>query len=125
MPARLGKARTILLVEDHADTANVFARMLRRDGFEVTIASTAAGAGEICNQKCFDLLICDLQLPDGLGNQVLNAARATAPGTRGIVVSGHDNPSKLAEAKAMGFEEYFLKPIDYQALRETIARLLG
>jgi DNA-binding NtrC family response regulator len=125
MSTRLGKPQTILLVEDHADTANVFARMLRRDGFDVTIATTAASASALCNDKSFDLLICDLQLPDGLGNEVLNAARSRSPGTKAVVVSGHDSPAQLAEAKQSGFEDYFLKPIDYAALRAAIARLLS
>jgi CheY-like chemotaxis protein len=125
MAVRLGNTQTILLVEDHADTANVFARMLRRDGFQVTIAATAASAAELCNQQCFDLLICDLQLPDGLGDKVLNAARVRSPGTKGIVVSGQDAPSRLAEARQLGFEDYFLKPIDYPELRDAIKRILG
>jgi CheY-like chemotaxis protein len=125
MSARLGKSQSILLVEDHADTANVFARMLRRDGYQVTVASTAASAADLCRQQAFDLLICDLQLPDGLGNQVLNAARTLEPNTKGIVVSGHDSPSKLAEAKQLGFEDFFLKPIDYPVLRDAIARILS
>jgi DNA-binding NtrC family response regulator len=125
MAPYLGNPKTILLVEDHADTANVFARMLRRDGFQVTIASTAASAAELCDQHCFDLLICDLQLPDGLGNQVLNTARTRAPGTKGIVVSGHDSANRLVEAKQLGFEDYFLKPIDYPILRDAIMRILG
>jgi hypothetical protein len=125
MPARLGKSHTILLVEDHADTANVFARMLRRDGYLVTVASTANGAAELCGRQAFDLLICDLQLPDGPGNEVLKAARARAPETKGIVVSGHDSPSRQAETKQLGFEEFFLKPIDYPVLRDAIAKILG
>ena len=125
MLARLGKSQTILLVEDHVDTANVFARMLRRDGYVVTVASTAAGASELCGQQAFDLLICDLQLPDGMGNLVLNAARSRAPGTKGIVVSGHDSPNNQAEAKQLGFEDFFLKPIDDPTLRDAIARILG
>jgi CheY-like chemotaxis protein len=125
MVARLGNTQTILLVEDHADTANVFARMLRRDGFEVTVAATAGSAAELCQQRAFDLLICDLQLPDGLGDQVLNTARSCSPATKGIVVSGHDSPSRLAEARQLGFEDYFLKPIDYPVLREAIARILS
>jgi len=125
MAARLGNAKTILLVEDHADTANVFARMLRRDGFDVTIAPTAGSAAELCQQRSFDLLICDLQLPDGLGSQVLDTARSRAPTTKAIVVSGHDSPTQLAEARQLGFEDYFLKPIDYPTLREAIARILG
>ena len=125
MSALLGTPQKILLVEDHADTANVFARMLRRDGFDVTIAATAAGARDLFGKQVFDLVICDLQLPDGLGHEVLNAARSQCVSTRAIVVSGHDSPSKLAEAKQLGFDDYFLKPIDYPSLRAAIGRLLG
>jgi len=98
--------------------------MLRRDGYDVTTAATAASATQICEAQSFDLLICDLELPDGRGDQVLNAAKLCSPRTRGIVVSGHDSPAKKAEATQRGFEDYFLKPIDYPALCSAIGRLL-
>jgi two-component system CheB/CheR fusion protein len=73
----------ILLVEDHPDTANVFARMLRRDGYEVSVADSCAQAARMCDEGGFDLLICDINLPDGDGVGVLSAARKTHPETVG------------------------------------------
>jgi two-component system CheB/CheR fusion protein len=117
--------KRILLVEDHADTANVFARMLRRDGYDVSIATSCAQATRMCDQSTFDLLICDINLPDGDGAQVLTAARKTRPETVGIIVSGHEGQAELARARQVGFSHTFLKPIDYPSFRNAISQALG
>lgn len=116
---------SILLVEDHQDTANAFARMLRRDGYAVTIATSAADAMSLCAGHAFDLLICDLELPDGDGSNLLRAARQSRPRTQGIVVSGHDDAARQEQARAAGFLQCFVKPLDYVALRQTIRGVLG
>jgi two-component system chemotaxis response regulator CheY len=115
---------TILLVEDHQDTANAFARMLRRDGYDITVAPTAAAALGLCGKQGFDLLICDINLPDGDGSEILKAARQFHPQTLGIIVSGHDEPAHLQAALDAGFAKIFLKPIDYISLRQTLRELL-
>jgi len=114
----------ILLVEDHADTANVFARMLRRDGYEVSVATSCAQATRMCDQSPFDLLICDINLPDGDGPQVLTAARKTHPDTVGIIISGHEDETQLSRARQVGFSHTFLKPIDYTSFRIAISQVL-
>ena len=116
--------KRILLVEDHADTANVFARMLRRDGYEVSVATSCAQAKRLCDQSPFDLLICDINLPDGDGAQVLTTARKTHPDTVGIIVSGHEEQAELARARQVGFSHTFLKPIDYPSFRDAIGQVL-
>jgi len=116
---------SILLVEDHEDTANAFARMLRRDGYVVTIANSATDALALCAAHMFDLLICDLELPDGDGSQILKAARDSRPRTQGIVVSGHDDFGNRDKARAAGFLQCFVKPVDYVALRQTVAQVLA
>ncbi len=57
----------ILVVEDHADTVDVVQRMLKKDGYNVTAALTLADATTACREGKFDLLICDIGLPDGDG----------------------------------------------------------
>jgi len=115
----------ILLVEDHPDTANVFARMLRRDGYEVSVADSCAQAARMCDEGGFDLLICDINLPDGDGVGVLSAARKTHPETVGIIVSGHDGEAQLARAREVGFARCFLKPIDYPSFRKAVGEAMG
>ena len=113
------------MLEDHPDTANVFARMLRRDGFDVSVATSCGQAVRMCKESPFDLLICDINLPDGDGVQVLSAARRTHPQTVGIIVSGHEEESELARARETGFSHCFLKPIDYPAFRKAVGEAMG
>ena len=117
--------QSILLVEDHPDSANVFARMLRKKGYVVTLASRVAEAREVLTQKPFDLLICDIQLPDGKGTSVLGEARARYPHIAAIVVSGHEDQENRSEASNAGFAEFFVKPIDFPGVCQTIRSLLG
>lgn len=114
----------ILLVEDHVDTARVFSALLTQDGFSVTVASTLANALGCCRDGCFDLLICDLQLPDGDGTQALLAARNRSAGVAGIVVTGLDDAPRRQAAVDAGFAEYLVKPLTYADLRDAVLRAI-
>src|SRR6202012_5316799 len=65
------KPLKILLVEDHADTAEILKRMLVRRGHEVVIAGNVAEALEKGTTERFDLLLSDIGLPDGTGSELL------------------------------------------------------
>jgi two-component system CheB/CheR fusion protein len=112
----------ILLVEDHADTARVFSTLLSQDGFDVTVAGTLAEGLKACETGSFDLLVCDVRLPDGDGIELLFKVREHCPDVAGIVVSGYDETEIRAAAKAAGFLEYLLKPLTYAELRDAVIR---
>jgi DNA-binding response OmpR family regulator len=114
----------ILLVEDHVDTARVFSALLTQDGFDVTVAATLAAALDICARAEFDLLICDVLLPDGDGTTVLQATRKNCPGVAGIVVTGFDEDARRAAATRAGFAEYLVKPLTYADLRAAVLRAM-
>lgn len=61
----------LLLVEDHADTARVLGRLLRHNGHEVELANSLGEAVEALLRQPFDLLLSDLDLPDGTGIDLL------------------------------------------------------
>src|SRR5687768_232689 len=63
--------KTILLVEDHGDSATVVARLLSGDGYTVTVACSCAQALQQVAEKEFDLYIIDIGLPDGDGCDLL------------------------------------------------------
>ena len=115
----------ILLVEDHHDTATAFARMLRRDGYDLTVAASSVDARALCAQQTFDLLICDINLGDGNGSELLKTARQSHEKTLGVIVSGHDDPAQKQQAKEAGFAQFFLKPIDYPSFRDALRALLA
>ena len=64
-------AKRILLVEDHEDSAKTLARILNTQGDAVTIAGTLSEARAAAAAQPFDVMICDIGLPDGDGSDLM------------------------------------------------------
>ncbi len=119
-PARREDLR-LLLVEDHDDTREVLARLLNRQGYDVEAARTVQEARSLANGMTFDLLVTDMQLPDGTGSELLRELSAKY-GLRGIAMSGFGSEADFAQTKEAGFLEYLIKPVDAKCLDEAIQR---
>jgi signal transduction histidine kinase/CheY-like chemotaxis protein len=113
----------LLFIEDHEDTRQVLAQLLRRRGYEVEVAQNAQEARALCMEKTFDLLISDIALPDATGCELLKEL-STQYGLRGIAMSGFGADADLAQSKAAGFLEHLVKPIDAKALDAAIQRVV-
>lgn len=115
-------ARRILLVEDHRDTRETLARLLRRRGHEVFIATTVAEAAEVAGATPeLDVLISDLGLPDGSGFEVLNAVRPIHS-LYAIALSGFGMEEDIQNSLEAGFASHLTKPVEFTKLEEVIAR---
>jgi CheY-like chemotaxis protein len=117
------KALRILLVEDHADTAAAMSRLLKRGGYGVQIARTVAAARECTRDTSFDLLICDIGLPDGSGLELMSELKQRL-GIKGICLSGYDFDQDAQVAKAAGFSARLTKPVDMQKLEALIKQIV-
>lgn len=117
----------VLVVEDHADTAEQFARLLTRAGHQVVCASgvreakTVAQANEAVALS-FDVMISDLDLPDGSGRDLMRDLSANSP-IRGIAVSGHGMKEDIARSIDAGFSIHLTKPINWQELKKAIEKI--
>jgi CheY-like chemotaxis protein len=111
----------ILLVEDHLDTAVVTERLLRRDGHVVRRADTLADARRLCGEEHFDLMVTNLQLPDGDTWELL---RDGEPCRRipAIIYSAHGSEEHIAQSRAAGFLAHLVKPVSPNALRDAIRK---
>jgi CheY-like chemotaxis protein len=116
--------RKILLVEDHLDTVNAMARLLHLTGFEVKTATTFASALKLCNDGQYDLLISDVGLPDGSGYDLMRTVLDRRCTTRGIAVSGYGAEADVQQSLEAGFSEHLVKPVEFEALRKAIQRLI-
>ena len=65
----------LLLVDDHADTRNVLARLLNKCGHQVVTSDSAQSAMKILEHGRFDALISDIGLPDGSGYDLVREAK--------------------------------------------------
>jgi DNA-binding response OmpR family regulator len=111
--------RTILLVEDEESITTPLAEALERDGFEPTIAHTAADALARARQARPDLVLLDLMLPDGSGLDVCRELRASSS-VPIIILSARGEEADRVVGLELGADDYVVKPF---SAREVIARI--
>jgi DNA-binding NtrC family response regulator len=106
----------MLIVEDHADSAEFLRLLLEPQGYSVHTAANAQQAREeLANWKP-ELVLMDLMLPDVEGLDLLHDFRRISPGTQVIVVSGHGSISVAVEAMESGAISFIEKPINPSVL---------
>ncbi len=112
----------LLVVEDHEPTLQVLERLLRKQGHDVTTASTVAAALEVASRERFDLVISDIGLPDGNGVDLM-VQLTRDYGLRGIALSGYGMDEDFARTKQAGFIAHLIKPIDFDRLNNVIEQV--
>ncbi len=110
---------SILLVEDHTDSAEVRGRLLRAKGYVVEICATVAEAEKIMREQQFNLLLSDIGLPDGTGVDLIRQVRqrSTIPA---IALTGFGMDQDITRYKEAGFDAHLTKPVNFQKLEMII-----
>jgi CheY-like chemotaxis protein len=114
----------ILLVEDHEDTLRLMARLLRHLGYTVETALCVSDALACAQQHQFNLLISDLDLPDGTGLDLMRQLRGQQ-GLKGIALTGFDSADDVDQAMQSGFHSHLTKPIDLDKLEAAIRAVMN
>jgi CheY-like chemotaxis protein len=113
----------VLIVEDHDDSAELLGIVVRGAGCTLSRAASFAEATALLDQS-FDLIITDLELPDGDGLELVGRFRERRP-VRVIVLSGHGDDATLQRSKAADVDMHLTKPVEVKTLRETLARFVA
>jgi PAS domain S-box-containing protein len=121
-PTARGKIN-LLLVEDHAETARALTRLLQNRGYKIESVATIAAGLEAIDRGNYDLLICDLGLPDGTGIELIEKVRKTHK-TPAIALTGFGMQEDVDRAQRAGFDVHLTKPVNLQKLEVTMWRLL-
>lgn len=113
----------VLLVEDHHDTARVLARLLRGNGHEVTTAHSVAGGLAALRGQGFDVVVCDIGLPDGTGIDLIREVRQEhGLQMPAVALTGFGMEEDVSRTRAAGFNDHLTKPVNFVRLEETIQR---
>ncbi|MEP6821609.1 MAG: PAS domain S-box protein [Chthoniobacterales bacterium] len=110
----------LLVVEDHEATLQVLTRLLTRAGHQVVAAASVTAALEAASQGKFDLVLSDLGLPDGTGNNLMEKLRDRYQ-LRGIALTGYGMEDDLERSRQSGFVAHLIKPVDFNQLRRALA----
>jgi two-component system, chemotaxis family, CheB/CheR fusion protein len=121
-----GRALRLLLVEDHADTAEAMADLLGLLGHQVRVAGSVAAALAAAEAASasggLDLVVSDLGLPDGSGLDLMPEL-VRRYGLKGIALSGYGMEEDLRKSREAGFALHLTKPVTLQALKAAIGRV--
>jgi DNA-binding response OmpR family regulator len=109
----------VLIVEDHTDTRSVLSLLLSRCGCQTVTAKNIKEARSRLEEMRFDILVADLNLPDGDGIDLVREAKKMQE-LKAIAVTGRESEEERALGMEAGFDCYLTKPIDFHQLREAI-----
>ena len=112
----------ILLVEDYANLARLLSLTLSAEGYEVHVAGAKSEALCLAREHSFDVVISDLNLPDGSGLDLMRELKAA--GLRGIALSGSGDPEDVQRSQAAGFSAHLVKPLEPDELHAAVQRVL-
>ena len=117
-----GKRLRILLVEDHGDTLQALSRLLSHFGHEISVADCVQTALNIIDSKEFDVLLCDIALPDGSGYDVIAEAKRKQP-VKAVALTGFSATEDIERGKQAGFDFHLSKPVDFHELRAVLGQV--
>jgi len=117
-----GKSLRILVVEDHSDTLEALSRLLDHFGHEISTAEDAQSARDMINSKEFDVILCDIALPDGNGYDVIAEAKRKRP-LKAVALSGFAARDDIERGRKAGFDFHLTKPVDFHELRSVLGQI--
>jgi len=117
-----GKSLRILVVEDHGDTLQALSRLLTHFGHEISVAEGAQSAQEIIHSKEFDVVLCDIALPDGNGYDLIAEAKRKRP-VKAVAITGFGTEEDIRRGKEAGFDFHLVKPVDFHELRTVLGAI--
>ena len=112
----------VLVVDNDIVHARTMGEGLSRLGYQCSIVGSGTEGARKIEQETFDVVVTDLMMNDIGGLEILSRAKAAAPETEVIVVTGHGTVPSAVAAMQQGAFTYLQKPLDLSHLRTAVDR---
>ena len=118
--------KTVIVVEDEPDAAELFAEMMRVSGFRVLKTYSSTPAISMIAEEQPDVVILDIMMPDISGLEVLRYMRREEKlmDIPVIVVSAKSLPSDIRKGLEAGATQYLTKPVGYLDLKKAVEQVM-
>jgi len=119
---RDGRIR-VIVVEDNRAAAGSLRLLLDFFGYEVRVAYDGLDGVRLAEEWPPEFVLCDLRLPglDGFGVALALRQHPATAGTHLIAITAYDSDETRRRCREVGFEEYFVKPVDPDVLLNLLA----
>jgi DNA-binding NtrC family response regulator len=112
-------------VDDEVLIRDTLTEFLSQQGFRVTACPTGEDALRQAADKCFDVALCDVQLPGIDGIELLQRLLKISPQTFVLLITAFATVESAVEAFQAGAHDYLMKPILLHEVLNKIRRLLA
>jgi DNA-binding NtrC family response regulator len=116
------KKSSVLVIDDDRVILDSLTRFLCDEGLAAGAASTLSEAKAKLERQSYELIITEINLPDGDGFELLELVRRTCPQTVVVVITGYGTIESAVKSIKSGAYDYLTKPINDDELRMTIER---
>lgn len=118
------RSRRVLVVDDDADTAQIFAALIETMQHQAAYVTNPATAVEVARSFRPDIAFLDLGMPnlDGYALARILRAMPELSGLALVAVSGHDQPQDRTRSRQAGFDAHVGKPLDTPLLESILAQ---
>jgi len=110
-----------LIVDDEADVVGWMSEVVQSEGYTVATADSLRSARAQLVRQSPDVLLTDLQLPDGRGTDLVHDLESPSQ-TEVVVITGHASVDSAIEAVRIGASDYLVKPVDVERLKAILRR---
>lgn len=117
-----GESREVLIVEDEGRLREMLTRAVREMGFNPTAAATGEAALRHAENRTFDILILDLNLPGMSGLEMFERLRADQPDVQVIILTGFGDLEAARKAIHLDVVDFLTKPCALGSLEEALDR---
>jgi len=114
----------ILVVDDEVNIREAIAKILAKQGHDVTMASDGTGALATLREGAFEVVITDLKMAGADGMAVLRAAKEADPSVEVILMTAYGTVESAVEAMKLGAYDYLTKPVDPTRLPFLVGKAL-
>ena len=112
----------LLLVDDDPEALEWLSELAKGEGFSVAQADSLRAARIHMSRLQPDVMLTDLQLPDGQGIELVNDLESRES-TEVVLITGHASVESAVQALRLGATDYLVKPVDVDRLRAILRRV--
>ncbi len=116
----------VILIDDEEVAVNALKRRVDWNKYgmdEVFVAHSMAEAKTVFQQKNIDVMLCDIEMPQGSGLDLFEWVKVYYPAVECVYVTCHPEFEYMRKAMQLGSADYILKPIDYEELDLILTQL--
>jgi two-component system response regulator PilR (NtrC family) len=114
----------LLIIDDEASLVDFLSLLFLTEGYEVEAARSVEEARKALERSSFDLVLCDILMPDGNGLDLLRDIKSAGAGPPVVMMTAYTSTKSAIEAMKLGAADYVSKPFDVEELKIVAQKAL-